>query len=70
MYTAFRCLKCKNETILLTGEYENTEKKSRYIVCSHCSSKKITKSKKTNDLREIMKEKKYKRIHGALRQVR
>jgi DNA-directed RNA polymerase subunit RPC12/RpoP len=42
----------------------------RYIKCPHCSSKNIIKIKETDDLREVIKERVYKREHGALRQVR
>ena len=69
-YSAYKCKVCKKETILVADQVEDTEKKNRYIVCSHCSSKKIVKEKETDDLREIMGNRAYKREGGRLRQTR
>ena len=65
-YTSFKCLNCGNTTIVITDEIES----GRYLVCSHCSSKKNKSAKETDDLRDCMKESSYKRDHGAIRQVR
>ena len=68
-YTSYKCCNCNKETILLTHEVEDSQFKNRYIVCSHCSSKKLRKEKETDDLREVMSERSYKRVGGAIRQV-
>jgi len=65
-YTSFKCKICSKTTVVLTDEIES----GRYLVCSHCSSKKNHSAKETDDLRECMKEKAYRREHGAMRQVR
>lgn len=40
----------------------------RYISCPHCRCGNLIKQKNTDDLREIMIERSYKRVKGALRQ--
>jgi DNA-directed RNA polymerase subunit RPC12/RpoP len=69
MYTSYKCSKCKLEFILLTEDLSKVSK-DRYLVCPYCSSKNISKEKATDDLRQCMKEKSYRRVNGALRQVR
>lgn len=71
IYTCYKCKVCSKETILITDEVHNTLKQDRYLACSHCGSKNLIKGKVTDDLREIMKARRYKRNkHGALEQVR
>ena len=69
-YSAYKCKVCNKETILVKDQVKDTEKKNRYIVCSHCSSKKLVKEKDTDDLREVMSNRAYKREGGRLRQTR
>lgn len=69
IYTAFKCTSCRKETIVLTEELEKTESAKRYITCAHCNSKQLKKEKTTDDLRECMQSRTYKRIGGAIRQV-
>lgn len=42
--------------------------KGRYLVCPYCNSKRVSKENSTDDLRECMKERSYRRIGGAIRQ--
>ncbi|CAG9703990.1 hypothetical protein CNEO3_1060021 [Clostridium neonatale] len=42
----------------------------KYISCSHCGCKRVFKENETNDLRECMSHNSYKRVRGAIRQVR
>lgn len=65
MYKSYVCEKCKKTSILLKEEIA----KGRYLVCPHCSSKNIRTIKETDNLKECMNERYYKRQHGALRQV-
>lgn len=69
MYTIFKCKSCNKEIILLTEEVMDSQFKRQYISCSHCGSKKLRKEKATDNLKECMKERKYKREHGALKQI-
>lgn len=69
IYTSYKCKKCKNEMILITDEIEKTKSDGRYLSCAYCGSKRIIKENETNDLRDCMKERRYKRVKGALRQV-
>ncbi|NEZ80895.1 hypothetical protein FDG46_17625 [Clostridium botulinum] len=66
MYTGFLCYSCRNEFILLSEELERTK---GYLVCPYCTSRKVKKQNATDNLKECMKEKVYKRVHGAIRQV-
>ncbi|KAI3346967.1 hypothetical protein CIT17_08335 [Clostridium botulinum] len=45
-------------------------KSSHYISCSHCGSKKVILEKATDDFRKCMDHAAYKKVHGAIRQVR
>lgn len=69
IYSNYKCRTCKLEFVLLSDDVDKMSK-DRYLVCPYCSSKRLDKGNTTNDLRECMKEKSYKRVHGALRQVR
>lgn len=53
------------EFILLT---EEVEKKNGYLVCPYCSSKRVKKETISDNLKECMQERSYKRVKGALRQ--
>ncbi|EQC1536937.1 hypothetical protein [Clostridium botulinum] len=66
MYTSYICCICKKEFVLLSEDVENIK---GYLVCPYCSSRKIKKQKITDNLKECMQEKAYKRVHGAIRQV-
>ena len=69
IYTSYKCKRCKKETIVITEEEQRTLKEGKYISCAHCGSKHIVKEKTTDDLREIMTVRSYKRVNGALRQM-
>lgn len=68
-YTSYKCKRCNKEIILITAEVEDSQFRRNYIACSHCGSKKLHKEKITDDLRDVMNERKYKRVNGAIRQV-
>lgn len=67
IYTAYVCRTCRKDFILLTEDIEQMAE-GRYIACPFCNSKRISKGKTVDDLRECMKERSYKRVKGALRQ--
>jgi DNA-directed RNA polymerase subunit RPC12/RpoP len=70
IYTAYVCRTCRKEIILLTDDVEQMTA-GRYLVCSYCSSKRLSKQKVADDLRECMKERSYKRnSRGAIEQRR
>jgi DNA-directed RNA polymerase subunit RPC12/RpoP len=67
IYTSYECRTCRKEFILLTEDVDQVSK-GRYVACTYCSSKRVDKAKSTDDLRECMQERSYKRVKGALRQ--
>ncbi|WP_040328425.1 hypothetical protein [Clostridium ihumii] len=67
MYSSYKCVNCKNEFVLLL---EDVEKFKGYLTCPYCNSKKVKKLKEADDLKECMYERTYKKINGAIRQVR
>ena len=69
IYISYTCAKCKKTIILLREEVDDTKNKNKYLACAHCGCKNFIKEKDSNDLRECMKERRYKRVKGALRQV-
>lgn len=71
IYKVFRCQKCHKDIILLNEDIEDNNRKGKYIGCAFCGSKKLSQFKETNDLREIEDSHHvYRRVHGAVRQVR
>ena len=42
--------------------------KGRYLACSYCNSQRVNKEKTSDDLKECMRERSYKRVNGAIRQ--
>lgn len=69
-YSSYFCRKCKKTTILLNDEVEDTIKNNKYIACSHCGSKNIHKENESDAIKDCMKSSAYKRVRGAIRQVR
>jgi DNA-directed RNA polymerase subunit RPC12/RpoP len=69
IYTSYECRSCKNQTILLSEEVDKMAK-GRYLACPYCNSKRLTKIKATDDLKQCMNERSYRRVSRALRQVR
>lgn len=69
-YTSYKCRGCNNEIILITEEVKRTLEASKYISCSHCGCKNLGTEKVTDDLRECMNHAAYKKVRGAIRQVR
>ncbi|MCQ2017271.1 hypothetical protein [Clostridium butyricum] len=69
IYKILICKKCNKSTIVLKEEADCTEKNNRYLACAHCGRKHFRKENESNDLRECMKERRYKRVKGYMRQV-
>ncbi|AAK79876.1 DNA-directed RNA polymerase subunit RPC12/RpoP [Clostridium acetobutylicum] len=69
IYTSYKCSTCSKEFVLLTEDVESIQK-DRYIACPYCSSKRLVKGKVTDDLRECMKARVYKRVKGALKEIK
>lgn len=70
MYIAFQCKSCGKEFILLSQEAASTLKADKYLVCPHCSSRKIHVEGASDNVMECMQHNSFKRIKGKLRQVR
>lgn len=70
IYKILICKRCGKTNILINDEVNKTRKNDKYLACAHCGCKYFKKEKELNDLRECMNHNSYKRIHGALRQVR
>ncbi|GAA0735623.1 hypothetical protein [Clostridium oceanicum] len=69
IYTSYRCRTCKNEFVVLTEEVEQQAKRNRYLVCPYCSSRRVSKEKIADSLKECMQERSYRRVKGAIRQM-
>lgn len=69
MYISYVCGTCRKEFVLLTEDVEQLPA-SRYIACPYCNSKHIKKENTADSLKECMQGRSYRRIKGALRQVR
>jgi len=42
----------------------------KYLACPYCGNERIREELATDDLREVMKERKYKKVNGRMRQVK
>ena len=69
-YKNFICKSCDKQVILLEDDINDNEIKKRYISCPYCGSKRIKLENTSDSIKDCMKESAYKRVHGALRQVR
>ena len=69
-YTNLKCRRCGKEFILITGEMEDTRRYGSYISCPHCGARDPIEILKTDSIKECMNHNSYKRMNGALRQVR
>lgn len=69
IYKILICKRCCKTTVLLNDEAQDTRNKNKYLSCAHCGCRIFKKENKSDDLRECMKERRYKRVKGALRQV-
>lgn len=65
-YLILKCNKCKKTTIVLLRQVDL----KGFLVCSHCSSKKVIVAGSTDDARECMEHAVYKREKGALKQIK
>ncbi|MDU3677794.1 MULTISPECIES: hypothetical protein [Clostridium] len=70
IYISYKCTRCNKETILLTDEVASTLKTGKCLSCSHCGCKKIREEKATDNLKECMEHAAYRKVNGAIRQVR
>ena len=70
VYVGYKCRTCKKEFVLLCEDVEMQEKINRYLTCPYCNSKRVSKQKSTDGLKECMKAHSYKRKNGALEQVK
>ena len=69
-YTSYRCRGCNKEIILITSEVQSTLGLGKYLNCSHCGCRNIKKETITDDLREVMKARSYKKINGRIKEIR
>ena len=65
-YLILKCNNCKKTTIVLFRQVDL----NGFLVCSHCSSKKVNVVGSTDDARECMEHAVYKREKGALKQIK
>ncbi len=69
-YRGYKCKGCNKEAILITSEVTASINAGKYISCSHCGCKKLICETETDDLREVMQARKYKRnSRGAIDQI-
>lgn len=69
VYKSFRCSKCRGSFVTMIDDYDKALKNGNYISCPYCGSKRLKKDKVTDDLRECMSARKYKRERGAIKEV-
>lgn len=70
LYEYFECTRCRRTTITLKDEAAATVKEGGYIACYSCGCKKLILHKCTDDLRECMKARRYKRnSRGAITEI-
>jgi DNA-directed RNA polymerase subunit RPC12/RpoP len=65
IYTSYNCSKCRKEFVLLTDDVEALK---GYLVCPFCSSQRIKKQKATDNLKECMSHRRYRKENGVTKQ--
>ena len=71
IYVSYKCKNCRKTIILLNDEMINTISNDKYLVCSHCSSKRLVLGNSTDDLRECMEDARvYKKVKNRWRGIR
>ncbi len=70
IYSCYKCMNCKCETILINEQVKVMKNKGKYLSCSYCGSKHIEKIEEHDNFKTCMRHAAYRRINGALRQVR
>ena len=69
IYKYYICKGCRKEIILISDEVATTLKSGKYLSCSHCGSRQLIQGGEADDLRDCMKERRYRRnSRGALEQ--
>lgn len=68
IYTSYICRGCSREFILITSEVQSAINTGKYLACPYCGGRHIRKELATDDLREVMKSRHYKRVNGAIHQ--
>lgn len=71
IYISYKCKGCNREFILITSEMVSAINQGKYVACPYCGNKNVKVQSSSDDLRDVMKARSYKRNrHGALEQVR
>lgn len=70
IYTSYKCRTCKKEFVALTEEVEEHKQLNKYLVCPYCSSKRLTKESSTDNLKECMGARAYRRVNGAIKEIK
>lgn len=68
-YTACRCKKCNREFVILSEDLSSMNIDNT-LTCPYCRSPKIHIEKATDSLKECMNERVYKRVNGALKEIK
>lgn len=68
-YTGLKCKKCKKEFILISEEL-NKMNIDNELTCPYCRSPKVHIENATDSLKDCMKERSYRRVKGALKEVK
>lgn len=70
LYQGYKCKMCKREMVLIKENVDTSIKHGNYLACAYCGSKVLVKTKSTDDLREIIKSRSYKRnSRGAIEEI-
>lgn len=69
-YTSFECKSCEGEFILLNQHIKRNKLKGKYKSCPYCGSRSIKDITESDIFKECMEHSAYKKVHGAIRQVR
>lgn len=67
-YSAYLCLRCKREVILIKDDIEDSKRQNKFLACPYCSSKQLRLEREEDSLKEIMRARSYRRVRGALRE--
>lgn len=70
LYSTYKCIGDSREFILITEDVKKVESQGRYIACPYCGCRKVRKLKETDSFKECMDSRSYKRVRGAIIEVK
>ena len=70
LYTSYKCIGDNKEFVLMTEDVTRVLSQGKYIACPYCGCRKVRKLKETDSFKECMESRTYKRVRGAIQEIK